>query len=536
MTMKILPIEAVREIRQRRYITTRDAEIFEPGDYPVGYFPPLLRDVITDVCLRLGLKPQLVGGSALAAGASAVQAATKVQGPNRQMVGLNLNLMTICIRGGGKTVADGLLFEFLRKYQLLQDQLHEKALKRHRTDIRIHQKYKKAVEKQIDQCIEQGLDFSAHKARLDELEDATPPPPKAENVLIEVATIPAIIETLSSGVAVTTINLPEAGRFFSGKSIGDFATLNDFYDPSFHSSVLRVGRKLTMSNPAVSQNFMIQHAAAKPYIEKTRDMGNIGRTLVCEVSEIPVKVAESDAPIKSLPLLEEELTLHLVHGMAKRRDENFEFDVIKTSLAADLVFDAFFTDLRESIEPGGRFSDVDDAVAKLRANVLKIAGIFHLLERKTGSIDEDTMLSAIHVCSWYLQEFQRLFGRVGQMSEEQTYSKVLEQWLWARFTVVRQMFYVSVAEIRDMGPSSLKGKNRENREMAIRALEKKGIVSVQEIHGKPHLAIDRDYFHVSAIPASVKLLAKDFAYLHKPNGRYGLSSCGLQKVPPPARR
>lgn len=515
----------------RRYITTADNEVFEPGRYPVEYFPELLREAVTEIVLRRGVKPQLAAGTTLVACAAALQATTKVRGPNSQTVRLNLSALTIAIRGAGKNIVDDLLFSFLREYQREQNEIHEKALRKHKIKSLIHRKFFKLIDRRIEENIQQGRDLSAEEEELEDLEESAPSPPKEENVLIEDATLAAIIEVLSKGIPVATIHMPEAERFLSGKSKGDFATLNDLYDPSALMTVLRKGRKMVIEEPVVSQNFMIQHDAAKKYIQRSREMGNIGRALVCEVSEIPETVAESNAPFKTLPLLQAKLKEFLKVGMSLRHDNNFEFNIIETSPSADQIFVEYFVKLRESIKPGGRFSDVDDAVAKLRANALKIAGIFHLMEGKTGFIEGDTMKAALHVCSWYLLEFQRLFGRIGELTDEQTYARMLEEWLWARFKVKRAMFYVRVGEVRDMGPGCFRPPRRENLDLAIRALEKKGVVEVQDIRGEMQLRINREYFLKNPVPDNVLNLMKDFAYLDSPNGRYGLGSRSYQPAP-----
>lgn len=519
----------------RRYITTADNQVFEPGPYPLEHFPELLREVVTEIVLRRGVKPQFAAGTLLAACATALQAATKVQGPNSQTVRLNLSVLAIAIRAAGKNVVADLLFSFIREYQREQNEVYEKALRKYKIKSRIYRKLFKLVDKRIEEYIQLGKDFSADEEELEDLEESAPSPPKEENVLIEDATLAAIIEVLSKGIPVATIHMPEAERFLSGKSKGDFATLNDLYDPSALMTVLRKGRKMVIEEPVVSQNFMIQHDAVKKYIQRSREMGNIGRSCVCEVSEIPETVAESNAPFKTLPLLQAKLKKFLKVGMSRRHDDNFKFDVIETSPSADQMFVEYFTKLRESIKPGGRFSDVDDAVAKLRANALKIAGIFHLMEGKTGFIEGDTMKAALHVCSWYLLEFQRLFGRIGELSDEQTYARVLEEWLWARFKVKRAMFYVRVGEIRDMGPGCFRPPKREKLDLAIRALEKKGVVEVQDMRGEMQLRINREYFLTNPVPGNVLNLMKDFSYLDSPNGRYGIGSRSFQPAPKIAR-
>ncbi|WP_436141112.1 DUF3987 domain-containing protein [Acidovorax sp. LjRoot74] len=416
----------------------------------------------------------------------------------------------------------------MREYQSEQDKIHEKALKTHEIKIRIHKIKVRLIDKFINQCVNQGKDYDDYERDQEELQEKEPRLPKEENVLIQDATLAGILEVLNKGIPVTTISIAEAERFFSGKSKGDLATLNDLHDPSSHMSVLRKGCKMVFEEPVVTQNYSIQHDAVKKYIQRSREMGNVGRALICEISEIPETVAESNAPFKALPLLQAKLADFLSIGMRRRHDDNFKFDVIMTSPSADMMFVEYFAKLRESIKPGGRFSDVDDAVAKMRANALKIAGIFHLMEGKTGFIEGDTMKAALHVCTWYLLEFQRLFGRIGELSDEQTYARVLEEWLWARFKVKRAMFNVRVGEVRDMGPNCFRPPKRENLDLAIRALEKKGVVEVQDIRGEMQLKINREYFLTNPAPGNVLNLMKDFAYLDSPNGRYGLGSRSYQ--------
>lgn len=94
---------------------------------------------------------------------------------------------------------------------------------------------------------------------------------------------------------------------------------------------------MVFEEPVVTQNYSIQHDAVKKYIQRSREMGNVGRALICEISEIPETVAESNAPFKALPLLQAKLADFLSIGM-RRHDDNFKFDVIMTSPSADMMF------------------------------------------------------------------------------------------------------------------------------------------------------------------------------------------------------
>lgn len=521
MGVELLSPAVLAAARSRRYITRRDDASFDPGIYPGDEFPGLWREGLVEIASHAGVKPQFVGGLILAGYGAAVQATFKVQGSNEQLIGLSMNLLTIGRRGINETAATEVIFKFLRDY-------HESEINRRSVEIeeflwrkKIYELERKAIEKAISKNFTLGRDTSELVKRLSVIKRQGPGLAEEVNVIIDGGSPSAIVDVMCKGTPVSLANISDIGQFVGSRSMGDLEIINMLSNGPAALSFNRKGKSFTLKNVALSQNYMIRPEFARKFIGKLRGIGQIGRPLVCDISEELTGGECYTEPLKVFPMLSLELLEILKSEMKKRSSQSFEYKILRTSPIADQVYNEYFSDLRESIKPGGYFSDVDDAVMNLKHNALKVAGIFHLMKKAEGFIDGETMKSALYVCSWYLQEFQRLFGRVGQISDDYVHARMLEDWLWARFAAKRHVYRVKFAEIQNMGPRALRSAVVLDR--AKRILEKRGIIIINSHQDGEFFAFNRDYFCDAKIPARIAPMLKDFDYLHNPRSRYSLA-------------
>lgn len=516
--MDVLSRDVLVETRKRRYLTRKDDVSFVPGPYPADKFPGLWHEGLVEISRYAGVKYPLAGGLLLAAFGAAVQSSLKVHGPNNQRVGLNMNLLTIGRGSSNERVAADLLFKFLRDYQA--DEVGRRSIELEAFTFRERMNHLriKSVERLIMGNLGRGRDISNLERTWLDIKRRAPILTDDINLIIDGGSPAKILDAYCRGLPVSIANISEVGHFIGSRSAGDLELLSWLIKSPENIDIYRKGKKISLKNVAFSQYCVIRSQLSKKYVKKLREFGQIGGPLVCDVSEESTEEAFCGEPLKILPILVEELRQRLESGIKKRFVEDFKFEFLRTLPSADDLFNEYFADLRESIKPGGYFSDVDDAVVNLKSNALKVAGIFHLMTGQDGWIDKNSMESALYVCTWYLQEFQRLFGRVGQISDDYMDAKVLEDWLWARFAAKAYTTFVKLAEIRDMGPRSLRSPAAIDR--AKRVLEKKGLVTVQINKDAEILLLNMEYFTDSKIPARIAPLLKDFDYLHQLNGRH----------------
>ena len=112
--------------------------------------------------------------------------------------------------------------------------------------------------------------------------------------------------------------------------------------------------------------------------------------------------------------------------------------------------------------------------------MVRIAGVFHAIEGKPGTlIDRETILSAIAVGHWYLDEFKRLFGAPQQLSEEFEGARLLEIWLRERSAQYPGQYAIRVSHIRTFGPNRLRNKKALDQALEQLCRESKLVIGIQ---------------------------------------------------------
>jgi hypothetical protein len=129
--------------------------------------------------------------------------------------------------------------------------------------------------------------------------------------------------------------------------------------------------------------------------------------------------------------------LHLEHsaieaGTHRRRVLRFGWE------ARQRWIDGFNLTERQ-IAPGAPLSPISDFVSKLGDNIARIAGLYHFFQGNEGDeISLDTLLRAIEVGTWYLNEFERIFSpAIPMLHQDQVDATTLEKWLVKYFFRLR---------------------------------------------------------------------------------------------------
>jgi hypothetical protein len=81
------------------------------------------------------------------------------------------------------------------------------------------------------------------------------------------------------------------------------------------------------------------------------------------------------------------------------------------------------------LQQGGLYSEVKDAASKSAENVARMAALFHHFECRTGDIEYDLVDMAAYICSWYLNEFKRIFVPPPVIPEKELDAMALDSWL-----------------------------------------------------------------------------------------------------------
>jgi hypothetical protein len=133
-------------------------------------------------------------------------------------------------------------------------------------------------------------------------------------------------------------------------------------------------------------------------------------------------------------------------------------------------------------QSGGTLQDVSDFVAKSGDIAARIAALYHFAQGREGAAQADTMLQAIRVAAWFLQQAKFLFGEAGIISDARKDAEQLAKFLTRRFLregkhMVEKNTIRNNCHMRDVV--------RLNESLAI--LEAGGRVTVSEWEGRTYV-------------------------------------------------
>jgi hypothetical protein len=129
------------------------------------------------------------------------------------------------------------------------------------------------------------------------------------------------------------------------------------------------------------------------------------------------------------------------------------------------------------LRPDGSLSDVKDAASKFANNVARVAALFHGIEGRAGEISDETVIQAGIVCTYYLDEFIRLFSK-----KEQIQSVVADSWdldgsIQKYFANHPNESYMKQSALAQYGPSYLR-KDKPRLDAAVNMLHQRGIIHI----------------------------------------------------------
>lgn len=140
----------------------------------------------------------------------------------------------------------------------------------------------------------------------------------------------------------------------------------------------------------------------------------------------------------------------------------------KRTLTFSREAEACWTDAYNFVEsgqlPGEYFDDVTDYASKIAENILRMAGLFHVIQGfKKDEISWETVNRAVIVCQWYAGEFTRLFSGKNEIPEDQADAQLIETWLkehiQTRFCLcITNLAHYKINDILQRGPNSLRNK------------------------------------------------------------------------------
>ena len=433
---------------------------------------------------------ELIFAEFLATSSLACQSLVNVLRPNGQSIPCAIWLLTLAETGERKSAVASIVAKPIKDKQDALDAQNKLDLEKYKFDHEIWLVQKKVLLKSIEKAMKKDESHDELRLRLEEHEQVKPALPTLIKWLYEDTTPEAILYGLHNFGKSAGIFSDEGAIVFSGHAMRNFAVFNTLWSGGQLSIDRRTTSSYVLTDARLTFSLMIQPDLMQIFIDNSgavaRSIGLLARFLIAYP-----KTTQGTRLIENM-----DQSWHHLNEFHKRIDSLLEASVRiiregKSSAKTDLRLSAeaarFWVDSFNSIEmkliQGGGLHDVKDYASKVLENVLRVAGIFHMMGGGEGEISLDTISRADAICRWYGDEFSRLFSSKAQMPEAQSDAYMLEDWFNKQIPI-RNLRTMKKQFIRQYGPSHLR-QSKDRLNAAISWLYNEGKISIfyADAHG-----------------------------------------------------
>lgn len=412
-----------------------------PPPFPILAMPESIREAIIDVCCESKAPEALVASCALAAVSLACQNLVDVERLPGLVGPCSLFVTILANSGERKTHVDSLFTKPIRDYDDEQEELKKEQSARHLAALDAWEIQLKAIRSAIAKAAKNGMSAEALTRKLEELYVNKPEEPYTRKYIVNDSTTAELKFMLRHPLSSIGIFSDEAKISFDSGLMRNLAIHNKLWDGGAVSVSRRTSESFRISNVRVTTSLGIQPDLFFKHFcgdnSEARPGGYLARTFVAyPISTMGERfIIQPRSSYPYLSKFQARITelLHLEHsaieaGTHRRRMLRFAWD------AQQRWIDGFNLTERQ-IAPGAPLSPISDFVSKLGDNIARIAGLFHFFEGNDGDeISLSTLLQAIDVGSWYLNEFERIFSPpMPLLPQDQLDAITLENWLVKNF-------------------------------------------------------------------------------------------------------
>jgi hypothetical protein len=484
--------------------------VSNPNNFPIDFLPPLIKNSILEVQSNTQFPLPLIASSALGAVSLACQNSIDVQPPVGSSSSTSLFILLIADSGEGKTPVDNYFNKPIRDFEENEARKAEEALVEQKTSrsawaiekTEIEEAFRKNIKKSLssdkpEQVDQLNKEFENLQQKLQSHLSKEPKQQRNYKMVFSNITPEKIALDLYENWPSVGLISDEAGSLFRGRAMRDLGMLNQLWD----GAPLRVDRvsspSFIVKNARLSISLMVQRKIFDSYLigngSEARDIGFLARCLVAFPMSAKGSRMLSTQPQSwnQLTKFQQRITDLLAQDKLDVDQGRQQRPTLEFSLEAKHHWTDFRNNIESDLNAGGYLCDVDDAASKMGTNVARMAALFHFFEGGQGEITAETLNCARTVCSWYMQEFKRLFSENPEIPIEISDAIELENYLarWRQNHPGTRA--IKKSAIAQYGPSQLR-KKPDRREDAINRLALQNKIWI-ELQGKAKWVVFNPY-------------------------------------------
>jgi len=469
-----------------------------PIPYPVGRFPLVLREALTEVVAYVQCPPGIAAASALGVLSMAAQGLVNVRRDPGLEGPVSLYLLAVAESGERKSTVDGLFAKPIHDWEKERFE----ATKAERAEASAALEEWKAKRDGLVASIrnrshkpDKARDVDVDGLALRELEANKPEPARIPRLIHNDATSEALSYGLATGWPSGGLLSSEAGVVFGSHSMGRehqmkcLSLFNVLWDGASHNVDRRTSESFRLQNVRFSISLAIQPETLRQFFDASRGLprgsGFLARFLIAAPHSTQGTRRYKSAPDSwpALSRFHRRIAELLERLLRFAEGGGVEVETLTLSLKAREIWVQFHDRTEHELRPDGEFEALRDVASKAADNAARMAALFHVLEHgPSGEVGTDHMEAATVIVGWHLLEARRFLG---ELATPPTLADAMQLWRWIRGRCAMEL---PVRDVLRFGPNRLR--NRKTVEAAIVELESAGYVRRQSIGAKRLLVIN----------------------------------------------
>ncbi|MBA0167871.1 YfjI family protein [Pectobacterium sp. CFBP8739] len=422
-------------------ITANPPELHNPAKkslppYPVGSFPPVLRNVIRELQNNTHIPVEMIGNVVLAATSLVCQSLIEVIQPHTNMPEpCSLYLMTIAESGEGKTTINKQVMKpcYAFASELIQE--YEKQLANYKQKIKLWKIRQQALESNLRQAIRKGYPGEYEEQEINKHAEIEPQRPVRSNFIYEDTSLKALVEGLSEHPEAGFIS-DEAITFFKSYLKNNPGLLNKAWDGEMfdfrraEGEIYQITPRLTfslMSQPGVFMDYLKKHGGL------ARSSGFMSRFLFAwGESTIGLRgnTQESIAAEHDLNIFHERVSEFLELNKTQIYDAAAQKKKLKLTENALPLWKNNRSEIEKKMSLGNEWEHIRDIASKASGNTLRIAALLqYFYDDNAEEIPSGTLECAMKIVDWYLNQASLLFYPMSERCQFELDVRELYSWI-----------------------------------------------------------------------------------------------------------
>lgn len=388
-----------------------------PVMYPISSFPLDISNAICEVMAKVKAPDALIATSFLATMSIACQGLVDVRLPIGSVSPVSLNILIKAESGERKTATDKIVGDPIYAHDEASIVQHQQDLLQYKADHRYWKTVESTIRSMIAKAIRQGEDSEDLRLRLEEHIKSEPAMPQSHRFIHQVATEPALMQSLEGEGRSIAIATDEGEVVFKGGLMSRPGLRNKGWDGAklLVFDRLRTGSVIARQ-PRITINLMVQDAVLNVYQQDkgavARGSGFWARYLVGAPATTQGFrfINYIDEEWRYLPSFHARVRELLESYTTQRKSGVVKREVLEFTPEAAAEWVRLYNEIERQIQPWQYLNDIHDFASKANEILARVAALLHYFTRQKGRITIETLNAAVNIVNWHLHEYKRLFS------------------------------------------------------------------------------------------------------------------------------